>query len=135
MTGKFGNGDLGKLAAFVDVKGRVQLHQVQVTRLVLGKQDNGRGGAGAFAGAGGIIGKADLAADDGLDARAKGSDGEFKGGEHVVGVGHGDGGHLGRLAQIDKLFDGHCALQKRVFGMDAEVDESGGGGHVKRSNG
>ena len=51
--------------------------------------------------------------------------------EHVVGVGHGDGGHLRLDAQIDQPFHRHRAFEKRVFGVGAKVDESGGGaGHA-----
>jgi len=121
----------------VDVEMRVEPHQVHVALFVLGQQDDGRGGTGLLALLRGVVRDRDLAADDGLNPCPHRGDGELQRREHVVGVGHGDGGHRGRLAEIDKLLHRHRAFQQRVFGVGTEVDESGRraghGGRLARS--
>jgi len=117
--------DLGARTAGVEVEGRVQRHQVLVARPVLGEEDHRRGRVGVRPLRSGVEGEVDLAAHDGLDARLEGRDGELEGREHVVGVGQGDRRHVVLRAKARQGLQANGTLQKRVFGMHAEVDESG----------
>ena len=63
---------LRQCAALVEIEAGVQLHQVQIARLVLRQQHHRRRARGFSPGAGGIIGQRDLTADDRLQARGRG---------------------------------------------------------------
>ncbi len=129
MGFKFVRRDMGKRAVAPQVEAGIELHQMRVARRVLRQQHHRRGRAGAFAGLGGIVVERELAADDGLHSGAQGGDREFQRREHVVGVGDGDGGHRHLLAKRRQLLQPHRAFEKRVFGVNAKVDESGSACH------
>ena len=97
-----------------------------VALLVLRQQHDGRGRRRTLAGGDVDIGQIDLTAHDRLDARACRRDGEFQRGEHVVRVGHGDGGHTCVDAQARQLFQADRAFEQGVFAVNAQMDESGG---------
>ena len=118
--------DLWQLPALADVKARVQLHQVHVARFGLGQQDNGRGVARLFARRGGIMGKADLATHDGLQPGILGQNRKLQRREHVVGVGDRNRRHLHADTGLDQFLHRHRAFQQRVFGVNAQMNESRG---------
>ena len=111
------------------VEAGIQLHQVHVARFGLREQHDGRRRAGAFTGLGGVVVERQLTADDRLDPRPRRGDREFQRREHVVGVGHCNGGHRHLFGQTGQLLDRNGAFKQRIFRVDAKMDESGGAGH------
>jgi len=109
-----------------DIKRRVQLHQVHVTCLGLHQQHDGRGRAGFLARPSRVMRQTDLAPHDRLQASPQRRDRKLQRGKHVVGIGHSDSRHPRRLTQLDQILDRHSAFQQRMFGVDAQMDESGG---------
>ena len=116
---------LRQLAALVDIKTGVELHQMFIARLALGEQNNRRWRAWPLTGLKLVIPQINLTADDRLKARALGRFREFKRTEHIVRVRHRHSGHPHVRAKLRQLLQPHRPLQKRVFGMDAQMDESG----------
>ena len=116
-------------AALVDVEGRVQLHQVLVTRLALRQQDDGGRFLGRFAGPHRHIRHIQLAAEDGLNARVRHPNGELQRREHVVGVRQRHGGHARIAAHPRQLLETQRTFEQGILGMGAQMDESGIGGH------
>jgi hypothetical protein len=51
--------------------------------------------------------------------------GKLQRAEHVVGIGHGNGWHPRAGGQLDQFLHRHRAFQQRMFGMAAQMDESG----------
>ncbi len=127
--------DLRRLPALVDVEAAVELHQVFVTALGLGQQHDGRRVARALTRLRLDIGHVDLTAEDRLDACPAQRHRHLERREHVVGVGHGDSRHAGGFAEARQLLEADGALQQRVFGVEAEVNESGGTAHAPRLSG
>ena len=129
VLGQFVKGDLRQVGRPghrpVDVEPGVEPHQVHVAALVLRQKDDGRRQAGLLARLGGVVGDADLAADDGLDPGTHCRHRKLQRGEHVVGVGDGNCGHSLRRAEADKFLHRHRAFEKRVFGVGPQMDESG----------
>ncbi len=122
--------DMRQSPVAAHVEAGVELHQMRIARLVLREKNDGRGRAGAVAGLHGVVIDRDLAADNRLHPRACRQNREFQRGEHVVGVGDGDGGHRHLVAKPDKLLHRHRPFEKRVLGVNAKMDESGSAGHA-----
>ena len=121
---------LWQLAALVEIKAGVQLHQIHVAGLVLCQQDHGGKGPRLFARSGRIMRHRDLAPHDRLHARPLGGDRKLQRCEHVVGVGDRHRRHVLRHAEPDQLLDRNRPFQKGMLGVDAQVNESGGVGHA-----
>ena len=112
MGGQLCHRHLRKRAPLADVEAGVELHQIVIASLGLRQQHHRRRIARPLAGLCGVVGQRDLAADDRLHPRARRQRGKLQRAEHVVGVGHGDGGHPGLLAQADQLLHRHRAFQQ-----------------------
>ena len=124
-----GERDLGRLAGrgFQERPGD-QLHQVAVTGLVLDQErDPVRRRAGGRAAEGLVVlpGEADPAADDRLHPRLDGRERELERAEQVAAVGDRHRRHGVALAQRDQIGNLDRALEQRIGGMDAQVNESG----------
>ena len=128
VPGQFIDRDMGPIG-LAQVEARVQLHQALIARAILRQKHQRCWRQWLFARGGFDIGQIDLAADNRLDARANGGHGKLKGREHIVRVGHGDGGHPGLFTKTGQLFQPHGPFKKRVFGVKAEVDETGSAAH------
>ncbi len=120
---------LRQLPALADIQAAVQLQQVRIARRVLRQQNNRCRGPLPVALRHRIEGQVDLTSDDRLDALVPRQRREFQRREQVVRVRHRDGGRARLFGQHDQLLHLHRALQKRVFRMDAQMDESGGCRH------
>ena len=119
-------GHLRQLAALVDIKAGVQLHEVHVAGPVLRQQHHGGQGPRLFARTGRIMRHRDLAAHDRLHARPLCGDRKLQRGEHVVGVGDRDRRHLLGHAEPDQLLDRNRPFQQGMLGVNAQMDESRG---------
>ena len=122
--------DMRHLPVPAQVEPRVELHQVAVSGRVLRQQHHRRGRRHARPGRRGARGQVHLAAHDRLHARGLRGHGKFQRGEHVVGVGHRHRGHAGRRAQARQALEPHRPLEKRIFAVQAQMDESGCAGHA-----
>ena len=118
------------LPVAAQIEAGVELHQVLVAAFGLRQQHHRRGRDRPAAGRRGLVFQVDLAAHDRLHARPRQGDGGLEGAEHVVGVGHRDRWHLCLFAKAGKLLHRHGALQQRILGVGAQVDESGMLGHA-----
>ena len=118
-------GDLRQRPALVDIKAGVQLHQVFIPGLGLGQQNHRGRNARLFPRLHLHIGQIHLTADDRLHTGPRHGDREFQRGEHVVGIRQGQRRHIGPLAQIGQLFQPQRPFQQRIFGVRAQVNESG----------
>ena len=116
---------LRQLPALVDVKARRELHQIHVARFVLRQQHDRRGQTRPLPRRRHLIGDRNLAPHDRLQPSPLRQNGKFQRREHRIDIGHGDGGHVHRVAQLDQLLHRNRALKQRIFGVHAQVDESG----------
>ena len=91
-----------------------------------------RGRGLLFAGARDAVAEIDLAADDRLDALAERGDRKLERGEHVVRIRHGDRGETHVADQSRQLFQADRPFQQGIFGVKAEMDESGRAAHAAR---
>ncbi len=115
-----------QLPLFLDVKAGRKPHQVQIPRLGLREQHDRRRRSRLFTQPGGIVHQAELAADNRLHP-CPGRDGrKLQRREHRVGVGDRHRRHVLRGAEPHEFLDRHRAFQQRIFGMDAQVNESDG---------
>ena len=117
--------DLGKLAVSVEVGAGIQLHQILVSILRLREQNDGSRIGRPLSRLGFHEGDVDLATDDRLYSGLAGIFGELKRGEHVVRIRDRDGRHIRCCCKRGQRLYGNRAFQKRVFGMESKMDESG----------
>ena len=114
------------------VKPRVQLHQVHIARLALREEDDARRLFGPLARLGLEELQINLTADDRLHTRLDRALGELERTEHIVGVGHRNRRHSRLGRQLRQLLDRNRPLEKRIFGMDPEMDKAWRGRHGLR---
>jgi len=131
MGRQFRHRHMRRATVVAQIEAGIELHQVAIARLVLRQQDHRRGRLGAFARGRLQIGQIHLAAHDRLHPGRLRRHGKLQRGEHVVGVGHRHGGHPRPLAKAGQLLEPHRPFQKRIFGMHAQVDESGSARHAR----
>ena len=117
--------DMGKFPIRAQIQARIQLHQVFITGLVLGQQNDASGIARTFALFRRDKAQIHLTADDRLNARARSRHRKLQRREQVIGVRHRNGGHLHRLAETGQFLKPHGPLKQRVFRVHAQMNESG----------
>ena len=124
---------LRQIPPFAQIEAGVELEEVPVARLVLRQKHHGRRYGRALAGLGPLMGQRHLTADDGLNTRPDCADRELECREHVVRIRHRNRRHARVATQVRELLQADRAFEKRVFGMGAEMDESGGAAHAGHS--
>ena len=123
-----------QLGAAPEVVERGELHQVEKAGRVLGEEhDRPRRRRPLARMRGGGVGEGELAAHDRLDAGLGGDLGEFERREEVAGVGQRHRGHASLGAELRQRLHRDGALEQRIGGVQAEVDESGLGHSRDRS--
>ncbi len=124
------HGDMGEIVPALQKVARVQFEQIEVSRLVLSKQNNGAGFGPFFTGTRGIaVSQIELTADDRLHACTGHILGKLQRREEVARIGHSNCGHPRLAGHFGERFDLHRPLKKRIGGVQAEVNESRGLGH------
>ena len=116
----------------VEVEARIEFHQMLIPPLTLREQHD-RGRQTRFlARLGRHIFQIDLTTDDRLHARPRHRHRKLQRREHVVRIGQRQRRHACLDAHIGQLFQPQRPFQQRIFGMRAQVDESGGIAHARR---
>ena len=122
--------DAGLIVETLHVGDGVDLREVEVALLVLGKQHEVVvGHAGVAAGAVGFGVDVDLAPDDGLDSLGFAGLVEIDCAVHDAVVGHGDGVHAQFFGAQDERLDVAGPVEQAVLGMEVEMNERLG--HVR----
>ena len=114
--------DMGQRFVVAQVKAARQLHQVQPAGPVLRQQHHRPRDRRAK----GVRHQRDLTADDRLHARILRLDRKFQRREQRIRIGQRDGRHAVLCRKIGQFLDRNRAFQQGMFGMCAQVDESGG---------
>ncbi len=118
--------DLRRAAITAEIGATQQLQQVLVAALALDQDRQPGGRRGPAVGARGVVdGQRQQTADQRLHARLGGLLADRERVEQIGPIGDPDRGHGVRPATLHQLLQPHRALEQRVAGADAEMDEGG----------